>query len=184
MKRKIFIYAIFAIILSGCTNKPTSTEIEMEHRIYTRVAASFNYDYIGIHEEPNDASKVIDVLYGTSRGINSGVLIEKWDEWCQIRNGKTIGYVETKKADFQDWYSANGDKVLIADKDRTPIYGESYGDQESMPIEDFVDKGTIITDNLNYAGGYYMLITAHDYLYVSENDIKIVDKKNLGKIIQ
>lgn len=178
--KKIFFYLLpIAVLLSACTKFPDAQEIES--LAYTRVAASYDYDYIKIYKEPSVRSRSIGRLNAPMYGIYNGVLLEKGDDWCKIKFDGKEGYVETDKADFISWYSGQSTKILIAAKSQTPIYGEGY---DGLVIVDYVEEGTVITDDTsNRLENYYTLMTAHDNLYVDANDVKIATKKELIQLI-
>jgi hypothetical protein len=94
------------------------------------------------------------------------------------------GYVRATEAVLQSWFDGDGDSIIIAAKPKTYIYLESYDEEDGYGIVnsgEYVAMGTIITDRIEEAGeDYYVLMTAHDYLYVHKNDVEIISRKELA----
>ena len=149
--------------------------------IYTRVSASCENDddLVNIYLEPDLQSLVVGQLVGSVHGLDPSLLLQYDDRWSKIEMGGVIGYVESAKVDFQTWYNHTGSYVLVSIKDNTPIYVEDYSGEDSPQKLDVIPKWTIITDTMISSGDYYILETAHDYLFVKKSDVRIYSREEL-----
>jgi hypothetical protein len=176
--KKVFVAVMVAFMFLSCASK----ESNIDYPVYTRVCANDeaagSHGFVYVREVPVPKTKAVGKLYTCLHGYCEGVLIEQQGPWCKIALGRYVGYVETDKVEFQSWYDGTGEQVIVAALPFTPIYGESY-DGEDV-IDDYIGKGTVIADCFEDIGGdYFMLITAHDYLYVRKSDVMLVAKKDL-----
>jgi hypothetical protein len=100
-----------------------------------------------------------------------------------INYGGTIGYVQASQAGLQSWYDGDGELIIIAAKPKTYIYQDYYGEDDDDGIVitgEYVAVGTILTDRVEeFSDNYYVLMTAHDYLYVHKDDVEIITRKEL-----
>ena len=65
-------------------------------------------------------------------------------------------------------------KKLVAKREQTPIFGEDYVGDGDYPLFTTVKKGTLIADQYDEYEGYYVLKTAHDYLFIRKNDVEVI----------
>ena len=159
---------------------------------YTRVRAKLGEDFpdpnneIKIYKKPDKGSSVLGTLGEDYRGPGEGVLIEHTNrKWDKIRVGKTIGFVESAKVDYE-CFGCGEESVIIAAKTPTTIYRDCYADddcdEDGLYIDDYVEEGTIISSDINVyyidenGQKWYTLMTMHDYLYVKASDVKIVSR--------
>ena len=151
--------------------------------IYTRVGAHYDQE-APIYEHPYQGATKIGSLFYCYHGLCPATLIKNLGDWYLIDDGGTIGYVRASEAGLQSWYRGDGDYIIIAAKPKTYIYVESYDEEDGYDIvnsEEYVAMGTIITDRIEEAGeDYYVLMTAHDYLYVHKNDVEVISRKELA----
>ena len=106
-------------------------------------------------------------------GLGSGVLLEKGNTWSKISVDGVTGWVYNKYLGSQNWYDGKGKTVMIANRDKMPIYGENYVGEGEDPVFTTVPRGTIIADQYDEHEDYYVLKTGHDYLFIKKNDVKI-----------
>ena len=97
--------------------------------------------------------------------------------WSKVSVGEHVGWVNNHYIDYQRWYDGEGDSILVAAKDETPLYGENYADDGDYPLFTTVKKGTILADDFIIHNGYYNLLTGHDYIFIKLDDAVIVEKK-------
>ena len=141
-------------------------------------------EVVYIYEAPNINSKRVGQLEYFYHGLYSDQLIRDLGDWLEIEYG---GYVLADQADVQTWYDGTGESVVVAAKPHTYIYQESYDpdlDEESIVKSGmFVMQGTVIADRVEMAGEYYLLMTAHDYLYVHRSDVQVLNRKEFKKLV-
>jgi hypothetical protein len=182
-------HALSVLMLSLCAAGGLAQNYNDIHLpIYTRVgSADFNYspkEETLIHEYPYQNAKTIGLLSYCIYGLCGATLIKNLGDRYLVDDGGTIGYVRATEAVLQSWFDGDGDSIIIAAKPKTYIYVESYDEEDGDGIVisgEYVAMGTIITDRIEEAGeDYYVLMTAHDYLYVHKNDVEIISRKELA----
>jgi hypothetical protein len=150
--------------------------------IYTRVGAHYDQE-APIYEHPYPGATKIGSLFYCFYGLCPATLIKNLGDWYLIDDGGTIGYVRANEAGLQSWYRGDGDYIIIAAKPKTYIYVESYDEEDGEGIaisREYVAMGTILTDQIEeFNQDFYVLMTAHDYLYVHKNDVEIITRKEL-----
>ena len=141
-------------------------------------------EVVYIYEAPNINSKRVGELGYFYHGLYSDQLIRDLGDWLEIESG---GYVLADQADVQTWYGGTGECVVVAAQPHTYIYQESYDpDLDDVSIVKsgmFVMQGTVIADRVEMAGEYYLLMTAHDYLYVHRSDVQVLSRKEFKKLV-
>ena len=141
-------------------------------RILTNAFAISPEDgFVSIRKEPSSKAKELCRLYEQSRGLGDGILLERGEKWSKVEVGDVIGYAYNKYLGTQTWYTGKGETVLVAAKDKTPIYVD-YDDP--YPVFTYVEKGTIIADDYDFNDKYYVLGTAHDYLMIKKSDVNVI----------
>lgn len=150
--------------------------------IYTRVGPDLeNQQETPVYEHPYPGATKIGYLLDCYHGLCPATLVKNLGDWYLIEGE---GYVRATEAVLQSWFDGDGDSIIIAAKPKTYIYVESYDEEDGYGIvnsEEYVAMGTIITDRIEEAGeDYYVLMTAHDYLYVHKNDVEIISRKELA----
>jgi hypothetical protein len=145
--------------------------------VFTVVYATSDDGFVNVRATPSNKGKILTKLYAFSHGLGNGVLVGKKGNWSKVQSGKITGWAYSKYVGTQTWYEGKGKPRLIATRDNTPIFGEDLsGEAPSLPIFATVKKGTIIADTFTETddGEYYMLVTAHDNLFIKKKDAKIV----------
>lgn len=145
-----------------------------EPEVFTVVYATSDDGFMNVRSTPSMKGKVLTQLYSMMHGLGSGVLRENGDKWSKISVFGTTGWVYNKTIGYQTWYDGKGRTVLVANRDNMPIYGENYEDEGDYPVFTTVKKGTIIADQFEEHNGYYELRTAHDYLFIKKEDVKLL----------
>ena len=143
-------------------------------RVFTVVYATSDDGFVNVRSQPSNKGRVLTKLYMFSHGLGSGVLCGQKGNWSKVRVGDVTGWAYSKYVGQQNWYSGKGLTKLVAASARTPIYGEDYSDAGVRPLFTTVSKGTVIADEYQEEGDYYVLITAHDYLFIRKSDVKVV----------
>ena len=140
-------------------------------KVFIVVYADSYDDFVNIRSEPSMNGRILTELYGPDHGLGSGVLLERGQYWSKVQVGNVVGWAYNKYLGTQSWYKHNGKPKLIANKDKTPIYGEDFSGQGRYPVFAKVEKGTIIADEYEEWGHYYVLMTGHDTLMVKKTDV-------------
>ena len=163
MKR--FLSVMFALMV-GCTI--------WAQDVFTVVYATSDDGFVNVRKQPSMKAPVLAQLWVFNHGLGNGVLRGKSGKWCKVSVGKVTGWAYAKYVGEMNWYEGNGQPRLVAAKDNTPIYAESMEDGSTNIFFTSVSKGTIIADKFQEDGEYYVLMTAHDNLYIKKTDAKIV----------
>lgn len=133
--------------------------------------------FVNIRQQPSAKSKIIGKVFPMFHGIGNGVLRERGQKWDKVSVGNITGWVNNKYIAYMSWYTHEGDTILIANKDNTPIYTISYAEEGEMPVFTYVKKETILADKFQEQGDYYVLITGHDNLFIRKQDVKLIIKE-------
>lgn len=163
MKRILMIIATLAISASMWSQE-----------VFTVAFAVSDDGFVNVRERPSSKARVLTKLYMFSHGLGEGVLRGKSGNWTKVSVGKTTGWAYTKYVGTMNWYKGTGSPRLVAALPNTPIYRESMEDAAKHPLFTTVKKGTVIADKFEEDGEYYVLITAHDNLFIKKTDAKIV----------
>lgn len=158
---------LFATLIMGAA-------IWAQKPVFTVVYATSDDGFVNVRQKPSAKAPILTKLYMFSHGLGSGVLRAKNGNWCKVSVGDVTGWAYSKYVGSQNWYSGNGRNKIVAARERTPIYGESYEDSSKHPLFTTVAKGTIIADDYDEDGVYYVLKTAHDCLFIKKSDVKVV----------
>lgn len=148
-----------------------------DDNIFTVVYAISDDGFVNVRESPSAKAAILDTLWMMFHGLGNGVLIEDQVGWSKVSVGEHVGWVNNHYIDYQRWYDGEGDSILVAAKDETPLYGENYVDDGDYPLFTTVKKGTILADDFIIHNGYYNLLTGHDYIFIKLDDAVIVEKK-------
>ena len=148
-----------------------------DDNIFTVVYAISDDGFVNVRESPSAKAAILDTLWMMFHGLGNGVLIEDQEGWSKVSVGEHVGWVNNHYIDYQRWYDGEGDSILVAAKDETPLYGENYADEGDYPLFTTVKKGTILADDFIIHNGYYNLLTGHDYIFIKLDDAVIVEKK-------
>lgn len=147
-----------------------------DDNIFTVVYAISDDGFVNVRETPSAKAAILDTLWMMFHGLGNGVLIENQVGWSKVQVGEHVGWVNNRYIDYQRWYDGEGDSILVAAKDPTPLYGENYADEGDYPLFNTVKKGTILADQFIIHNGYYNLLTGHDYIFIKLDDAVIVEK--------
>ena len=149
-----------------------------DDNIFTVVYATSDDGFVNVREAPSAKAAILDTLWMMFHGLGNGVLVEDQVGWSKVQVGEHVGWVNNRYIDYQRWYDGEGDSILVAGKDPTPLYGENYADEGDYPLFTTVKKGTILADDFIIHEGYYNLLTGHDYIFIKLEDAQIVVKGN------
>jgi len=142
--------------------------------VFTVVYATSDDGFVNVRSQPSNKGRVLTKLYMFNHGLGNGVLCGQKGNWSKVRVGNVTGWAYSKYVGQQTWFTGNGRTRLVAASARTPIYGEDYSDSGSRPLFTTVSRGTIIADEYQEEGDYYVLITGHDYLFIPKSEVKVV----------
>ena len=142
--------------------------------VFTVVYATSDDGFVNVRKQPSMKAPVVSKLWMFSHGLGNGVLRGKSGNWCKVSVGKVTGWAYAKYVGEMNWYEGSGKPRLVAAKENTPIYAESMEDGSHNIFFASVRKGTIIADKFEEDGAYYVLITAHDNLFIKKTDARVV----------
>lgn len=160
-------FVLFAALIMGAA-------VWAQQPVFTVVYATSDDGFVNVRQRPSTKAPILTQLYMFSHGLGSGVLRGQSGNWCKVSVGKVTGWAYSKYVGSQNWYSGQGHDKIVAARDHTPIYRESYEDGSKYPLFTTVDRGTIIADNYDEDGEYYVLKTAHDFLFIRKTDVRVV----------
>lgn len=162
----------------GQSDEPAKDDkISMKDRdVFTLVYTTSDDGFLNIRSKPSMDGAILGEINDIMHGLGDGILIKKGPKWSKVRKGRVEGWVSNKFLGRQTWYSGSGRPVIVANQPKTTIYIENYGDGSSYSPFEKVPKGTIIADEYNENGGYYVLESAHDYLYVKKSDVVVMNQ--------
>ena len=129
--------------------------------------------FLNVRSQPSNSGTILSTVGIAFHGLGNGVLREKGDKWSKVSVGDVTGWAYNKYLGYQDWYDGTGKTILVALRDNTPIYGENYADEGDYPLFTTVKKGTVIADQYDQIEGYYVLKTAHDFLFIKKGDVEV-----------
>ncbi len=142
--------------------------------VFTVVYATSDDGFVNVRRQPSMKSPVVTKLYVFNHGLGNGVLRGRSGNWCKVSVYNTTGWAYAKYVGEQNWYEGKGKPRLVAAKAQTPIYQENYEDGASNILFATVDKGTVIADQFQEDETYYILMTAHDNLFIKKTDARVV----------
>ena len=142
--------------------------------VLTVVYATSDDGFVNVRQKPSMKAPVLTKLYQFSHGLGSGVLRGKSGNWCKVSVGKITGWAYGAYVGEQSWYEGTGQPYLVAAKNVTPIYTDNYMDGGNDVLFTTVSKGTILADQFKEEGMYYVLVTAHDNLYIKKTDAQVI----------
>lgn len=175
MKKRMFALVALLMMLGMGSARAQAPDV------FTVVYATSDDGFLNIRSQPSNSGKVLGKLWMLFHGLGSGVLRENGEKWSKVSVGEVTGWVYNKYLATQTWYDGTGKHVLVANRESMPIYGENYVDDAGdYPLFTTVEKGTVIADNYDEIEGYYVLITAHDYLFIKKGDVKLVPPSAIG----
>ena len=150
--------------------------------VFTMVYTTSDDGFLNIRSKPSMEGVILGEINESYHGLGDGVLVKKGAKWSKVRKGNVEGWVSNKYLGYVKWYYGRGSSVLVANMPQTTIYLESNADEESsyVPYEK-VSRGTIIADEYSENGEYYVLETAHDYLYVKKGDVIVMSREEVGR---
>ena len=164
---------LYTYAIGGQSSTTKTGSSAQKSKAFTVVYATSDDGFLNVRAGASTKSKVLTKLYGQMHGLGSGVLLEKGNTWSKISVDGVTGWVYNKYLGSQNWYDGKGKTVMIANRDKMPIYGENYVGEGEDPVFTTVPKGTIIADQYDEHEDYYVLKTGHDYLFIKKNDVKI-----------
>ena len=143
--------------------------------VFTVVYATSEDGFVNVRERPSMKAKVVGELWMLFHGLGNGVLLERKGNWTKVclRGGEVTGWCYSKYVGTQNWYSGEGNRVLVAAKNQTQLFTDNYADEGDMPLFATVKKGTILGDEFYEHEGYYELRTGHDYVFIRKTDAEI-----------
>lgn len=144
--------------------------------VFTLVYTTSDDGFLNIRSKPSMDGAILGEINGIMYGLGDGILIKKGPKWSKVRKGSVEGWVSNKFLGRQTWYSGSGRSVIVAKQPKTTIYIENYSDGSSYSPFEKVPAGTIIADEYNENGGYYVLESAHDYLFVKKSDVVVMNQ--------
>ena len=150
--------------------------------VFTLVYTTSDDNFLNIRSKPSMEGVVLGEIKELYNWPGYGVLIKKGSRWSRVRKGDVEGWVSNKYLGCVKWYYGRGSSVLVANMPQTTIYLESNADEGSpyIPYKK-VSRGTIIADEYNDNGEYYVLETAHDYLFVKKGDVIVMSREEVGR---
>ena len=139
--------------------------------VFTVVYTTSDDGFLNVRSEPSNRGRILTTLGPDFHGLGDGVLVERGPQWSKVSvNGKT-GWVYNKFLGTQTWYTGRGRHKLISNRDNMPLYGEDFSGENHKPVLFTVKKGIILADDYTEEGGYYILWTAHDNLFIRKKDV-------------
>lgn len=144
--------------------------------VLTVVHATSDDGFVNVRTQPSSKAPVVGKVYAMMHGLGNGVLRGQQGAWSRVSVGNVTGWAYTKYLGTQDWFTGEGDSILIANKENTPIYMDNLSDDDEDVVFTTVKKGTILADQFEKNETHYILITGHDYLFIRHEDAKVMRK--------
>ena len=142
--------------------------------VFTVVYADSYDGFVNIRSQPSNEGRVLTQLYEADHGLGDGVLLGQEGNWLKIRVGEIVGWAYGKYVGKMTWYTGKGRTRLVAAKPNTPLFLEDFsGEKPVGPVFTTVNNGTILADQYDSFGNYYVLMTAHDNLYIRKSDVRV-----------
>ncbi len=133
--------------------------------------------FVNVRAQASNKARILTKVNMMFHGLGNGVLRESGKKWDKVSVGNTTGWVYNKYLGYMSWYTHEGDTILVANKDNTPVYTDNYTGEGPMPVFTHVKKGTILADKFESNDNYYVLTTGHDYLFIRKQDVKLIINK-------
>ena len=144
--------------------------------VFTVVHATSDDGFVNLRSRPSSKAPVLSKVYQMFHGLGNGVLRGQQGAWSKVSVNNVTGWAYTKYLGKQDWFTGEGDSILIANKENTPIYMDNLSDDDEDVVFTTVKKGTILADQFEKNETHYILITGHDYLFIRHEDAKVMRK--------
>lgn len=141
--------------------------------VFTVVYATSDDGFVNVRSQPSNSGRILSKVYAFSHGLGSGVLRGQSGGWSKVSVGGVTGWAYSRYLGRQTWYTGRGRTRLVASAANAPIFTESYRDGSKERFTT-VPRGTIIADEYGMEGGYYVLRTAHDNLFIRKADAREV----------
>ena len=152
----------------------TGTATLRAQNIFTVVYADSYDGFVNVRSQPSNQGRILTQLYEPDHGLGGGVLLGQQGGWLKVRVGTVTGWAYGKYVGRMTWYTGQGKKRLVASKPNTPLFLDDFsGEKPVGPVFTTVDSGTILADEFDSFGNYYVLMTAHDNLYVRMTDVRV-----------
>ncbi len=165
MKRLLTIFAVLATVSFSASAQT----------VFTLVYATSDDGFVNVRESPASKARVVAKVYDISHGLGNAMVLGYNGSWTKVSCNGKVGYAYSKYLGEQNWYSPRDRKRIVATTNAR-IYYEGYGDDEIGAVAYVVKPGTIIASRYEDRGKYYVLTSAHDNLYIREQDVKVVGK--------
>ena len=170
MKRIVF--CLMALVMWAWT---ASAQAQVPS-VFTVVFATSGDGFLNVRDQPSMKGQVVEKLWMLMHGLGNGVLVESGPKWSKVRVNGVTGWVYNKYLDSQTWYDGNGTTKLVAAIDDMPIYRDNYVDEEDLLLFTTVKKGMVMADQYDTWKEYYVLKTAHDFLFIKMTDAEVIKK--------
>ena len=151
-------------------NTQIAKETSEPQEIFTLVYAESDDGFVNIRQSPSAKANIVGQVLQFYHGLGNAVKIGQQGKWVKVRKGNVEGWCNGNYLGSQNWYTGYGKKVLIANKQHTPIYVECYEGDIPYTLFEIVKQGTIIADDFTEYSSHYILSSAHDALYISKSD--------------
>ncbi len=143
--------------------------------VLTVVYATSDDGFLNVRQQPSRKSRILTQLWMFRHGLGQGVdRGQKIGNWSKVSVGNITGWAYTKYLGYQNWYKGDGSPRLVATSEPTILYTDNYEDGSQHNVFSKVGKGTILGDTFSEDETYYILMTAHDNLYIKKTDAKII----------
>ena len=143
--------------------------------VLTVVYATSDDGFVNVRQQPSSKSRILTQLWMFSHGLGQGVYRgQQSGNWSKVSVGNITGWAYTKYLGYQNWYKGDGSPRLVATSEPTILYTDNYEDGSDHHVFSKVSRGTILGDTFSEDEEYYMLMTAHDNIYIKKSDAKIV----------
>ncbi|MBO4812225.1 MAG: SH3 domain-containing protein [Prevotella sp.] len=164
---------LYTYSIVGKPAQAKSAAAQKQPEVFTVVFTTSDDGFLNVRSQPSNSGTILSTVGIAFHGLGNGVLREKGDKWSKVSVGDVTGWAYNKYLGYQDWYDGTGKTILVALRDNTPIYGENYADEGDYPLFTTVKKGTVIADQYDQIEGYYVLKTAHDFLFIKKGDVEV-----------
>ena len=164
---------LYTYTVVGKPAQAKSAAAQKQPEVFTVVYTTSDDGFLNVRSQPSNSGAILGTVGIAFHGLGNGVLREKGEKWSKVSVGDVTGWAYNKYLGYQDWYDGTGKTILVALRDITPIYGENYADEGDYPLFTTVKKGTVIADQYDQIEGYYVLKTAHDYLFIKKGDVEV-----------